>query len=161
MVDCVGRQLGKYRLVRFLGWGGFGDVYLGEHVEGGAQAAIKVLHEPLTNENIKEFVNEAGLCQLLRHESIVRLLDVGIGDDYIPFLVMEYAPNGSLADRHPRGTRLPLDTIVSYVKSISAALQYAHDKGLIHRDVKPANFFIGPNGKVLLGDFGIAAIALS
>ncbi len=161
MADCVGQQLGKYHLVRFLGRGGFGDVYLGEHVEDGTQAAIKVLHEPLTNENIKEFVNEAGLCQLLRHEYIVRLLDIGIRDDYVPFLAMEYAPNGSLADRHPRGTQLPLDTIISYVKPISAALQYAHDKGLIHRDVKPANFLVGTNGKVLLGDFGIVAIALS
>ena len=160
MIDCVGRQLGKYHLVRLLGRGSFGDVYLGEHVEGGPQAAIKVLHEPLTNENINEFVNEAGLKRL-RHESIVRLFDVGIGDGYIPFLAMEYAPNGSLADCHPRGTRLPLGTIISYVKPISAALQYVHEKGLIHCDVKPANLFIGSNGKVLLGDFGIAAIVLS
>jgi serine/threonine protein kinase len=93
------------------------EVALGEHVEDGTLAAIKVLHEPLTNENIKEFVNEAGLCELLRHESIVRLLDVGIRDDQIPFLAMEYAPNGSLADLHPRGTRLPLDTIIFRYKA--------------------------------------------
>ena len=161
MADCVGQKLGKYHLIRLLGKGGFGDVYLGQHVEDGTQAAIKVLHEPLTNENIKEFVNEAGLCQLLRHESIVRLFDFGIRDDYIPFLAIEYAPNGSLANNYPRGTRIPLDTIITYVKPISAALQYAHDNRLIHRDVKPANFLIGTNGKVLLGDFGIAAIALS
>lgn len=152
---------GEYRVIRLLGKGGFGDVYLGEHLREKAPVAIKVLQESLTNENIREFVTEAGTQRLLRHEHIVRLLDFGIGTNQLPFLVMEYAPGGSLAARHPPGSRLPFETILSYLQPLSAALQYAHDRGLIHRDIKPANFLIGTNGKILLSDFGIAAIALS
>src|SRR2546423_5359595 len=150
------RLYGEYRLIRLLGKGGFGDVYLGEHMKDRVSVAIKVLHEPLTNENIKEFVTEAGTQRVLHHDHIVRLLDVGIGANQLPFLIMEYAPGGSLADRHPPGSQLLLESIVSYLKPLSEALQYAHDRGLIHRDIKPANFLIGTKGKVLLGDFGIA-----
>src|SRR5438067_526369 len=69
---------------------------------------------------------------------------------------MEYSPNGTLRQRHPRGTIVPLPTVISYVKQIASALQYIHDRGIIHRDVKPENIFLGSNDKVLLGDFGLA-----
>lgn len=152
---------GEYRLFRLLGKGGFGDVYLGAHPREKAPVAIKILHEPLTNENIREFVTEAGTQRLLRHDHIVRLLDFGIGAKQLPFLIMEYAPGGSLADRHPPGSRLLLESILSYLKPLSSALHYAHNRGVIHRDIKPANFLIGTNGKVLLSDFGINVVALS
>src|SRR5690349_19591533 len=83
------------------------------------------------------------------------LLDFGIGSDDVPFLVMEYAPYGSLRDRYPKGSRLPLSTIVSYVTPIASALQHAHDQHLIHRDVKPENMLVGLHQQVLLTDFGI------
>src|SRR5207248_1793447 len=73
-----------------------------------------------------------------------------------PFLVLDYAPNGTLRQRHPKGTPLPLPTIVSYVKQVAEALQYAHDEKLIHRDVKPENILLGRRNEVLLSDFGIA-----
>ena len=72
---------------------------------------------------------------------------------------MEYVPNGTLRQRHPRGTRLRLTTIVTYVKQIAAALQYAHDQRRIHRDVKPENMLLGAENHVLLSDFGIAVVA--
>ena len=72
---------------------------------------------------------------------------------------MEYAPNGTLRQRHPKGTRVLLPTIVSYVKQVASALQYAHDERLVHRDVKPENMLIGVQNQVLLSDFGIATIA--
>src|SRR5207248_241329 len=81
--------------------------------------------------------------------------------DGILFLVMDYAPNGSLRHRYPRGKLVPLPQIISCVKQMAAALQYAHDKKFIHRDVKPENMLIGQHQEVLLSDFGIATIAHS
>jgi eukaryotic-like serine/threonine-protein kinase len=66
-----------------------------------------------------------------------------------------YVPHGTLRDRHPKGSRLPLSTIVSYVQPIASALQYTHSLHLLHRDVKPENMLVGPNHEVLLSDFGI------
>jgi peptide/nickel transport system substrate-binding protein len=81
--------------------------------------------------------------------------------DGTPFLVMDYATNGSLRQRYPRGSLVPIPQIVSFVKQMSAALQYAHEKKFIHRDVKPENMLIGQHQEVLLSDFGIATIAHS
>src|SRR5438309_7257222 len=109
MVDRVGQQLGNYRLVRLLGQGGFADVYLGEHVYLETQAAIKVLHTQLAREDIEQFRIEARTIARLEHPYIVRVLDFGV-EGSTPFLVMSYAPNGTLRQRHPKGTRLPLTT---------------------------------------------------
>ena len=72
---------------------------------------------------------------------------------------MDYAPNGTLLQQHPRGTRLPLVTIISYVQQIADGLQYAHEKSLIHRDIKPENILFGANYEVLISDFGLAVVA--
>src|SRR5947199_6308073 len=74
---------------------------------------------------------------------------------------MDYANNGTLRQRHPKGTVLPLPTVVKYVKQVADALQYAHDEKLIHRDIKPENMLIGRRGAILLSDFGIALVAQS
>src|SRR5437588_6353296 len=114
MTNRVGQRFGDYRLIRFLGEGTFGDVYLGEQVYEKSPAAIKVFKTKLTPDKLKDFINEVRTA-LLQHPNIVRILDFGIGDNDIPYLVMEYAPNGTLLQRHPRGTRLPLATVVTYV----------------------------------------------
>src|SRR5207253_11229950 len=103
---------------------------------------------------------EARTIAHLEHPHIVRILDFGI-EGKTPFLVMSYAPNGTLRQRHPKGAVLPMMTIVSYVKQIADALQYAHDEKLIHRDIKPENMLIGRRNEVLLSDFGIALLAQS
>src|SRR6266566_3849282 len=157
----VGQHLGNYRLLRFLGRGSFGDVYLGEHEHEHTMAAVKVVQARLTAEDLKEFINETSVTFRLKHPNIAQLLDFGVSADGTPFLVMAYAANGTLRQRHLKGTRLPLETIVSYVKQVAAALQYAHDKRLIHRDVKPENILLGPNNEVWLSDFGIASVAHS
>src|SRR5260370_31848876 len=82
-------------------------------------------------------------------------------EDKTPFLVMDYAPNGTLRQLHPKGTSLPLELIISYVKQIAAALQFAHNEKIIHRDVKPENMLVGARQEILLSDFGIALIAQS
>lgn len=155
--DLSGQQFGRYRLVRRLGYGGFASVYLGQHVLLDAQqSAIKVLH--LTDINVDAFRREANTTATLVHPHIVRLLDFDIQQD-TPYLVLDYAPNGSLLNRHPKGTELPLATIVQYVKDIATALQYAHDKNTIHRDIKPENILVGRHGELLLSDFGIAVLS--
>jgi len=159
-INSVGQQIGNYHLDRLLGHGGFADVYLGTHVYLNTQAAIKLLHTQLDNEGIEEFRNESLTIAHLIHPHVVRVLDFDVEDNK-PFLVMDYAPNGSLRERHPKGTRLPSATIISYVKQVASALQYAHDQKLIHRDVKPGNMLLNHQNEVLLSDFGIALVAQS
>src|SRR5437667_5447232 len=148
MADLSGQQLGNYQLIRLLGEGGFAEVYLGEHIHLGTQAAIKVLHTQLTSDDMEQFRTEARTIAHLEHPHIVRILDFGV-EDKIPFLVMSYAPNGTLRQRQPKGMQLPLATIVSYVKQVADALQYAHDENFIHRDVKPGNMLLDRRNEIL------------
>src|SRR2546430_2341571 len=160
MADRVGQQLGNYRMVRLLGQGGFAEVYLGEHVYLGTPAAIKVLHTLIASDNTEHFRREARTIARLVHPHIVRVLDYGI-EGMTPFLVEDYAPNGSLRTRHARGVPLPLPTVGEYVSQIADALQYAHEQKVIHRDVKPENMLLGRRNEILLSDFGIAVVAMS
>ncbi len=160
MSDRVGQQLGNYQLMRVLGSGGFADVYLGEHIHLGTQAAIKVLTTRLTNEDIEGFRTEARTIARLKHPAIVRVLEFGV-ENGVPFLVMDYAPNGTLRSLHSRGSQLSLVTILPYVKQVADALHYAHEQKLVHRDVKPENMLLGDRSEVLLSDFGIATVAQS
>lgn len=160
MTDRAGQQLGNYRLVHLLGRGGFADVYLGEHVRLHTQAAIKVLHTQLAQQDVDSFLTEAQTIAHLVHPHIMRVFDFDLEGD-VPFLVVDYAPNGTLRQRCPRGVPLRLPTIISYVKQVADALQYAHDEKLIHRDVKPENMLLGRRKEILLSDFGIATIAQS
>jgi eukaryotic-like serine/threonine-protein kinase len=155
-----GQQLGNYRLLHLIGKGSFAEVYLGEHLHLNTQAAIKVLHTQFTSEEKEQFYTEARTLAHLIHPHIIRIHDFAV-EDGIPFLVMDYAPNGSLRQRHPRGTRVPLATIVSYVKQVAKALDYIHEQKLIHRDVKPENMLLGRNNEVLLTEFDIVIIAQS
>ncbi len=160
MVDRVGQQLGHYRLVRLLGRGGFAEVYLGEHLRLATQAAIKVLSTALEDEDIEGFLREAQMVARLKHPHIVRVFDFDV-EEHTPFLVMDYLPFGNVRRSHPKGITLPLETIVSYVKQIASALQYAHDQMLIHRDIKPENMLLDQDHIIVLSDFGIALMAQS
>ena len=160
MADRSGQQLGNYTLIRQLGEGGFAEVYLGEHIHLGTNAAIKVLHTQISGDSTDEFRTEARTIARLIHPNIVRVLEFGI-ENKTPFLVMDFASNGTLRQKHTKGVILPMDTIVSYIKQIASALQYAHDERLIHRDVKPENMLVGRRDEILLSDFGIALVAQS
>lgn len=160
MADRVGQQLGHYRLVRLLGRGGFAEVYLGEHLRLKTQAAIKVLYPALEEDDIEGFLREAQTVARLKHPHIVRVFDFDV-QDHTPYLVMDYLPNGNVRRSHPKGTALPLETIVSYVTQVASALQYAHDQKLIHRDVKPENMLLDQDNSIVLSDFGVALMAQS
>ncbi len=160
MMSASNRQLGKYRILELLGHGGFADVYLGEHIYLHTQAAIKVLHTQLDVKEIEQFRNEALLIAHLTHPHIIRVLDYDV-ENAAPFLVMDYAPGGTLRQRIPRATQASPRLFLPYVQQVASALQYAHDRKLIHRDVKPENMLLDANGEVKLSDFGIALVARS
>ncbi len=161
MADRVGRegqQLGNYRLLHLLGRGGFADVYLGQHIHLNSHAAVKILRTQLPDKDAQQFIREAQILARFSHPHIVRVLDFALQDG-TPFLVMEYAPGGTLRSLHPKASRVPLETVVRYVKEVASALQYAHDQHLVHRDVKPENMLLGSRSEVLLSDFGLAMLA--
>jgi serine/threonine protein kinase len=160
VADRIGQRLGNYRLVRLLGQGGFAEVYLGEHIHLDTPAAIKVLQTQLDSEDMEQFHTEARTIARLIHPHIVRVFDYGV-TGITPFLVMDYAPHGTLRKRYPKGTPVPLSTVASYITQLAEALQYAHEQKVIHRDVKPENMLLGRRYEVLLSDFGIALVGKS
>ena len=160
MTDYRGQLFGNYRLTRFLGEGGFATVYLGEHIHLHTHSAIKILTTKIVNEDVEQFRHEAYLLAHLNHSNIVRVFDFGLDErERLPFLVMQYASHGTLRQRHPKGSIVPLEAVLSYVQQVAAALHYAHSNRIIHRDVKPENMLIGDQNEILLSDFGIALLA--
>ena len=161
----------RYRILNHLdkNQGYFAQVYLAEHIKLGSKHAIKVLRSHLSSEHDKQqFENEARLVASLDHPHIIRVTDYGT-ENGLPCIVMTYASHGSLRSHYPRGTTLPLLTIVEYTKQIAEALGYAHekihgeheDKRIVHRDIKPENILLGQNNRVLLSDFGLAVTVAS
>lgn len=159
-LERIGQRLGNYQLVRLLGEGGFAEVYLGEHLHLKTQAAVKLLHTRLSHDDIEGFRREAQVIAQLIHPHIVRVLDFGV-EGNAPYLVMDFAPYGTLRNRHPKGTRVPLYYVTAYVRQVADALYYAHSQRLIHRDIKPENMLVGRNNEILLSDFGIALASQS
>src|SRR5437588_5084070 len=127
VADRLGQKFGNYRLVSLLGQGGYAEVYLGQHVRFNQQAAVKVLHTHLTKQEAEHFQQEAETIATLAHPSIIRVLDFDVQDG-VPFLVIDYASGGTLRRRYPKGSLVPLPVIVSSVKQVAAALQYAHEQ---------------------------------
>src|SRR5579885_2492759 len=134
MADRAGENFGDYILIRLLGRGSFGEVYLGEHVYLGSKAAIKILHATLPEGEFNTFLEEARKIVTLNHPHIVRLLGFSKLNN-TPFLVMQFAPGGTLLKRYPRNISLPLETVLSYVRQCADALHYAHERSLIHLDL--------------------------
>ncbi len=156
-MERVEQRLGNYCLIQLLGKGTFADVYLGEHLYLSTPVAIKVMHSQLDSPTLADFLSEARHISHLVHPHIIRVFDFGLESE-VPFLVMDYAPNGNLRQKHPPGSAVPLPTIVTYIMALASGLQYAHDQHLIHRDLKPENVLLGPKHEVLLSDFGLALL---
>src|SRR5712692_3256801 len=151
----AGEVVGDYRLKGLYRRGEFADIYFGEHVRRGNEVVVKVLSTRLGEQDEVGFLNEARTIASLVHPHILRLLDFGV-EAGTPYLVMDYVSKGWL--RYSKGDRVPLGTVVLYAKQIADALQYAHGKQVIHRNIKPENLLVGEGeyGEVLLADFGIA-----
>lgn len=155
-----GQFLGNYRLLHQLGAGGFAEVYLGEHRYLNHRVAIKILSIPLGTKESDKFLQEARTMASLKHPHIVSCTDFGV-EQGIPFLVMDYVAGGTLRNRYPDGSIVPLSEVISTVGQVAEALQYAHNQGVIHLDVKPENMLLDADGKVLLSDFGISRLTKS
>ncbi|RAQ94210.1 serine/threonine-protein kinase [Thermogemmatispora tikiterensis] len=163
--DLSGQPLGRYQLVHLLGAGGFGQVYLAEDRRQTlpSPVALKLLTScPLAPTDLQTFLNEARTLLRLRHAHIVPLLDLGFERKRsLPFLVTACAPGGSLRQHLPHGSRLPLSTVLRAVSQLASALQYAHQAGVIHGGLKPANVLLDGAGRRLLSDFGIGLLTTS
>ncbi|MBV9691468.1 MAG: protein kinase, partial [Ktedonobacteraceae bacterium] len=159
MMSSSQQELGGYRVLRGLGSGGAADVYLCQQTGTNRCFAMKVFRNIAGNESERrQLTKEAGTILSLDHPGIVRLWVCDILYDP-PFLIMDYAPNGTLQERHPRGTQLPLEAVIPYINQIVESLEYAHQRHVIHRDLKPSNLLLGKDNEILLSDFGIAIYA--
>jgi serine/threonine-protein kinase len=150
-------RLGNYELRRRLGEGGMAQVYLARDVRLGREVAVKVLDRTLADRpGFRErFMREARVAAALDHPNIVPLFD--FGDTEALFLVMPFVSGGSLQEVLPRAP-LPIGEVVTYGSQIADALEYAHHRKVVHRDVKPANMLIHADGRLMLSDFGLAKI---
>lgn len=154
------QQIGNYRLLKHLGDGGQASVYLGEHLFLKRSSAIKILKTSLSEQESAAFLTEAQILANLAHPHIIRVHDYTI-EQGTPFLVMDYAPGGTLRSLSAPGQPLPLDLLLTYLQQIASALQYAHEHGVIHRDIKPENLLLDDQQQIKLSDFGLALLAPS
>lgn len=146
---------GRYRLDRLLGAGASGRVFLATDEVAGRQVAIKMFFAAGARGGAayERFVREARLASTLRHPSLVEVYDVSVERG---FLVMEFLPGGSLAQRMAAGERLSALHVRRMALDVIGGLEAAHHRGVVHRDVKPANVFFDARGTAKLGDFGVA-----
>jgi serine/threonine protein kinase/tetratricopeptide (TPR) repeat protein len=148
---------GRYRILRLLGIGGMGAVYAGRH-RNGHPVAIKILHERwgATPELEKQFRREAQLANTVNHPAIVPVTDDDVSEDGCVFLVMPLLQGESVRARWERSSRrLPVEEVLSIAHAVLGALAAAHAAKIVHRDIKPDNLFLTPDGVRIL-DFGIA-----
>lgn len=151
---------GRYQVVRPLGRGGYGCVYLGADTRLGEAVAIKELIPALVDDKatVKRFVQEARSTMRLTHPNLVHTRDVfQEGDNW--YAVMDYLPGGSLADRLGRSP-MPVDEILRIMADMCAGLTYVHAHGVVHCDIKPSNVLFDERGRATLADFGIAYVPI-
>ncbi|HSD73103.1 MAG TPA: protein kinase [Thermoanaerobaculia bacterium] len=161
-------KLGRYEVVSELGKGAMGIVYLAKDPVIGRMVAIKTIRlsaggdEEDTQEFRERFVREAQTAGILSHPNIVTIHDIGEDPEtQTSFIAMEYIEGKNLKMLLAEKTKFPFEQVSEIVAEVAEALDYAHRKGIIHRDVKPANIIITTDGKVKITDFGIAKIASS
>ena len=158
MADWAGKTLGKVKIAELIARGGMAEVYTGNY-ESFGQVAVKVMRGLLDrdSEQLARFQREAEVVEGLRHPNIVQMYEYDIVDES-PFLVMEYIPGPSLAaylkSLHDNKQRLPIGMVAQLLRSIASALDYAHSKGIVHRDIKPDNILIDKAGQVKITGSG-------
>jgi serine/threonine protein kinase len=164
MATRVGTLIGRYEIDAELGRGAMGVVYRGRDPRIDRTVAIKIISlsglEPAAEQEYRErFVAEARAAGGLSHPGIVTIFDVGEPDAETPYLVMEYV-DGQNLDRLLVGdnNQLPLNTSLRMAQELAEALHYAHEQGVVHRDVKPANVLVTGEGHAKIADFGIAKL---
>jgi serine/threonine protein kinase len=161
--DFIGKTLGTCTLVKLLGQGGMGVVYLAQQSRPARYVAVKVLLPSVSPESraysefLVRFRREADVIAKLEHVNIMPIYEYG-EQDGLAYLVMPYLSGGSLRDVLAQRGALSLSETATYLDQSAYALTYAHSHGVIHRDIKPSNFLIHSDGRLVLADFGIARI---
>ncbi len=150
-------KVGSYRLVQPLGSGGMSSVFLAVHAETGHEVAVKVLPRTLARNPtlLQRFLREAKSAEALEHPNIAAIYDRG-SDNGRHYLVLEYVAGGDLHDRVRTSGPLPIAEAIRVIRSAAEGFDYAAGRGVIHRDVKPANLLVTPEGRVKIIDLGLA-----
>src|SRR6266700_3382883 len=157
MQELIGKQLGSYRLLYLLGQSDFAEVYLGHHVRLNAQVAMKMWRTHLKGEDWGALRRDVQMIAELDHPNIVPIRDFEVLGD-VPLFVMDYVPDGTLRKRYPYSTCVPLSDVASMVTQIANTLQYVHEHGCMHLDIKPENLLVGPRNRILLSDFAMMTL---
>lgn len=164
MDNLIHRSLeGRYRIEQLLGAGGMANVYKGTDMQTGKLVAVKVLKQEYVNnpDLVRRFKNEAKAISLLNHPNITKVYDVSVSDE-LQYIVMEYIEGITLKEyMEYRAKALTYKETVHFIMQILAALQHAHDKGIVHRDIKPQNIMLLADGTIKVMDFGIARFSRS
>ncbi|MGB3633485.1 MAG: Stk1 family PASTA domain-containing Ser/Thr kinase [Rubrobacteraceae bacterium] len=152
---------GRYSILSTLGGGGMARMYLAHDEVLGRDVAIKILRDQYAEdaEFAERFKREARSAASLSHPNIVSVYDRGVAEDGTSYIAMEHVPGGSLKERISREEALDTDGAIEVALQITAALEVAHGRGVIHRDIKPHNVLLTSNGDVKVADFGIARAA--
>jgi serine/threonine protein kinase len=157
-VEISSSRIANFELIRQIGSGGMGAVYLGRDVDLNRPVAIKVIREEIHElETLDRFFQEARAAAALRHPNIITMYASG-QHEHQPYMVMEFVDGESLADIIRDGREVPVLKKLSYLEQLCSGLHFAHRAGIIHRDVKPANVMVDREGTVRILDFGIARI---
>ena len=162
--ELIGCSIGSYRVMRVLGKGGMGAVYMAEHPVIGSRVAIKFLHPQFSADKkiVDRFFNEARAVNVIGHDNILKILDLNVTEDNRHYFVMEFLYGKPLQDLAEPGTPVPVETVGPILLQICEALSAAHDRGIIHRDLKPDNIYLtihkGRRHFVKVVDFGIAKL---
>lgn len=157
-VNLANRRLGDYHILRRLGRGGMGDVYLAEQESLKRHVAFKVLRPNLAVDQayVQRFTQEARAAAKLVHANIVQIYEVGCRDGW-HFISLEYVPGGNLRQLITRqGHPLNAQQAMLVMRQVAAALQKAAEQGIVHRDIKPENILLTPSGEAKVADFGLA-----
>src|SRR5437899_1939454 len=162
----IGKRLGSCTLEKLLGYGGSSAVFLAQENDPERKVAVKVfmprvgLDSQMQRDFYRRFLREAEAASKLDHPNIVPIYSYG-EQDGLPYIVMPYMPGGTLSEYMAKRVPLSLQEAQWYLKQIATALDYAHEHGCVHCDVKPANILLDSDGHVLLSDFGIAHVVQS
>jgi len=153
------RWIWPFEILEQIGEGGMGVVYRARYVVNGRQVALKMLPGDISDKTaLARFEREVEVLKTLRHPNIVRCFG-GVCEDKRRFYAMELLEGGSLEDQLVAKGKLPWELVIQYGLQMCSALDYSHEKGVIHRDVKPSNFLISPSGQLKLSDFGLASVS--
>ena len=159
-LSMEGQKIGPYQLVRQIGEGGMGLVFLAERVDGlfEQQVALKLIKRGMdTAQIVRRFESERRILARLQHDNIAQLFDGGITDEGLPYFVMEYV-DGIPIDQYCDEQRLSIDDRLALFVTVCKSVLFAHANLVVHRDLKPENILVTPEGKVKLLDFGIAKV---